>query len=328
MSFFLSLLLALIFTAELPAQEEDPVLPKSANLLSVGPNPLIGGCVNPATGDLILSELDIVLHGPQALPVRRTYCSGSDELSSQLSGNLKNYPLQFAPMWNWNHTTLLMRQAYWGNGFIADDSSGGVHVFKGAKNAAKPLLLGSAWSNVCDDEISAQSNPRNEILDDHQALIYRNGAGATRHFNLQGCSAGKDKGKLWCSEEKMRIYPNGNRLSYEHANPYYMRQVTSNNRDGSKAYASIRQTENYRFETSDGRKLFYKVGNDGIEEASVTGKPTTAYKYKRFMHLIHHRHISNPRLDCVEGKESHPYLTDRISPPGPKGNCNDSTLPA
>ncbi len=155
----------LFFLFSLAADEEIGLIPSSPDQiasLNYDPGLLIGGCVNPASGQLCLSSVDLVARGAQELSLFRVYIPPVVALPPRVNSEMQEYynERSFLMALQKNHRGWVflphLKLERKGSEIKVPDSNGAIYSFSKGK-----LIHTSGMSNISGDVPSGKFDPRN-----------------------------------------------------------------------------------------------------------------------------------------------------------------------
>ena len=251
------------FTHLVASPFEDVTPSSSEEISSLNSNLLIEGFVSPLSGQVSLSETDLIVRGAQDLRLSRNY--SAPRVSGSYSGDEKKDRFYLAK------ALLQQRKSNWSvlphlwagfnlnsPNFLLCDPNGSVLEFeiKGSKGVLKTPSYG--MSNLRNEEPNAAADPRNiEFMIDTERAHITWPDGTERIYRRMGA--------LLFRLEK-ELLPNGKVLRYEYGGKPLVKIIATDVSD-SCSYASLDWVEGDHYAGSDGREVRF-----GFERKEIKGK--------------------------------------------------------
>ena len=234
------------------------------------PSFTIDQCINPISGDYLISETDLIIPGYEPIYFNRTYASGAQEGREARFSILPHIYMHFIRPKNKKTDPLVLS--------VAEPSGGMVSYKNLVANHGKDRyeffpMLGKATkglTNTGRGEISSQTNiSRNRIvLDKSQGAYILTTCNGTKRYYKKPCHT------PFAYLEKERK-PNGNWVFYEYTEYYTLKEIRTTNPNNTKIYAKVRfehetpnpyNSKTFAAITETGKLLHYFFHLDDVKE--------------------------------------------------------------
>lgn len=252
------------------------------------PSFTIDQCINPISGDYIISETDLIIPGYEPIYFNRTYISGAQEGREARFSIMPHIYMHFIRPKNKKTEPLVLSVAEPSGGMVsyknlvADHGKDRLQFFPMLGKKTRGL------TNTGRGEISSQTNiSRNRIiLDKSEGAYILTTCNGTKRYYKKPC----ETPFAYLQKERK---PNGNWVFYEYTDYYTLKEIRTTNPNRTKIYAKVRfehetpnpyNSKTFAAVTDTGKLLHYFFHLDDVKEG------------KHSHHFFRLNHIERPYL--------------------------------